>query len=298
VPGAAPRARAERALTVARRRELAGRVAAVTGGARGIGLATARALAGAGMRVAIGDLDGDAAAAAADRLGGGAIGAPLDVTDAGAFERFLDRAEAELGPLDVLVNNAGVLHLGAFLDETPEQARRQLEVNFHGTATGMRLALPRMLARGGGHVVNVASSAGRLATPPGEATYAASKHAVVGLTESVRRELLGSGVDFSIVMPGIVTTEMAAGYKSTPATRAVGPEEVAEAIVEALERRRVDVWVPRSLGTVHRIQTLLPRGGRDLLFRVLRTDRVTWEADRGARAAYDARVGEVPVERP
>src|SRR5919106_485770 len=107
-------------------RELAGRVAAITGGARGIGRATAHALAREGMRVAIGDVDSEAARGTAAEIG--ALGLPLDVTDADAFDAFLAEAERELGPLDVLVNNAGVVHLGAFVDEDPARTARQIEI--------------------------------------------------------------------------------------------------------------------------------------------------------------------------
>jgi len=101
--------------------ELPNRVAAVTGGARGIGLATARALHRAGMRVAIGDLDGDLARSAAAALGDGAVGLDLDVTRRDSFTAFLDEAETALGPVDVLVNNAGIMILGRFADEEDEE---------------------------------------------------------------------------------------------------------------------------------------------------------------------------------
>jgi NAD(P)-dependent dehydrogenase (short-subunit alcohol dehydrogenase family) len=272
--------------------ELTGRVAAVTGGARGIGVAIATALVAEGLAVAIGDLDGDAAAQTASELGAGAIGLPLDVTDGASFERFLEEVEHQLGPLDVLVNNAGVLYLGPFLEETEEQTRRQFEVNVFGVITGTRLALQRMLPRGSGHIVNVASSAGRLVTPPGEATYAATKHAVVGLTESVRREHLHSGINFSIVMPGVVATEMIAGYGSGRGVAVIQPTDVARAIVSALKRPRVDVWVPGSFAVLYRVTAVLPRAGRDLLLKFLKADDVTWGADRSKRQAYDARVAE------
>jgi NAD(P)-dependent dehydrogenase (short-subunit alcohol dehydrogenase family) len=270
---------------------LAGQVGAVTGGARGIGQAIATALTAEGMKVAIGDLDGQAAAASAEALGKPTLGLELDVTDKESFEQFLNEVEHQLGPLDVLVNNAGVLHLGPFLDETDEQTARQIDVNLGGVITGTRLALTRMLPRKRGHIVNVASSAGKLATPPGEATYAATKHAVVGLTESVRREHLSSGIEFSIVMPGVVATEMIAGYGAGRGVGVVQPGDVANAIVDALKRPRVDVWVPRSFAALHRLSTLLPRAGREVMLRLLKADEITWGADRTARKAYDERVG-------
>lgn len=267
-------------------RSLHGKVAAVTGGARGIGRATAQALARAGARVAIGDLDGDLAARTGAEIG--ALGLHVDVTDRDSFAAFLDEVETVLGPLDVLVNNAGILHLGPFLEEDDAATRRQVDVNFFGVVNGTRLGVPRLLRRPEGHLVNVASSAGKIA-PPGIATYVATKHAVVGLTEAVRAEHAGSGLEFSIVMPGVVKTEMIAGYEDTRGVQQVEPGDVADAIVEALRHPRVDVFVPRSLGPVSRFMALLPRPMREALNRALKVDRVTWHADRSARGDYEAR---------
>src|SRR5207302_4428659 len=135
---------------------LFGQVAAITGGARGIGEATARAFVREGMRVAVGDLDLERARATAEALGGGTLALELDVTDRGSFERFVNEAEAELGPLDVLVNNAGIMPLGQLLDEDDLTAQRMIDINCHGVLHGMKIALPRFVARNRGHVVNIA----------------------------------------------------------------------------------------------------------------------------------------------
>jgi NAD(P)-dependent dehydrogenase (short-subunit alcohol dehydrogenase family) len=267
-------------------RAVAGKVAAVTGGARGIGRATAAELSRAGARVAIGDLDGELAARTGSEIG--ALGLQLDVTDRASFETFLDEVETALGPLDVLVNNAGILHLGPFLEEDDAATRRQFDVNVFGVINGTRLAVPRLLRRPEGHLVNVASSAGKIA-PPGIATYVATKHAVVGLTEAVRAEHADSPLEFSIVMPGVVKTEMIAGYEDARGVQKVEPGDVADAIVDALRRPRVDVYVPRSLGPVSRALALLPRPAREAVSRALKVDRVTWDADRTARDAYESR---------
>jgi NAD(P)-dependent dehydrogenase (short-subunit alcohol dehydrogenase family) len=267
-------------------RTLTGKVAAVTGGARGIGRATARALAREGARVAIGDLDAELAERTAAELGCAAHA--VDVTDPASFARFLDWVEAEVGPLDVLVNNAGILHLGPFLEEDEAATRRQVDVNLLGVIHGTRLGVLRLRERGGGHLVNLASSAGKV-TPPGIATYAATKHAVVGLTEAVRLEQRGSGIDFSIVMPGVVRTEMIAGYARSPVVAEIEPEDVADAIVGVLRRPRVDVFVPRSLGRINRLMQLLPRPAREWVGRAVGVDRITWDADRSVRGAYESR---------
>src|SRR5262249_59390661 len=126
-------------------------------------------------------------------------GLPLDVTDPDSFASFLDAA-AELGPLDVIVNNAGIMPVGAFAQEDPAVTRRQVEINLIAVMTGTRLALDRMLPRGRGHIVNIASAAGRVAVP-GEAVYTATKHAVVGFDEALRVELKGTGIEGTTVMP-------------------------------------------------------------------------------------------------
>jgi NAD(P)-dependent dehydrogenase (short-subunit alcohol dehydrogenase family) len=270
-------------------RTLTGKVVAITGGARGIGRATAAALVRERAKVAIGDIDSELVVRTAEELGGGCLGLALDVTDRASFEAFLDTVAERLGPIDVLVNNAGILHLGPFLEEDDLASRRMIDVNLVGVINGTRLAVPRLRSRPEGHLVNVASSAGHV-SPPGIATYCATKHAVVGLTEAVRAENRGLRLEFSIVMPGVVKTEMIAGYAPTSgAAKEIEPEDVAAAIVEAIRHPRVDVWVPRSLGRIVRVMGMLPRRASEAIGRALGAERVTWEADRSARAIYEAR---------
>jgi NAD(P)-dependent dehydrogenase (short-subunit alcohol dehydrogenase family) len=280
-------------------RSLHGQVAAVTGGARGIGLATARALARQGMRVAIGDIDASLAQAEAERIGSGAIGLPLDVTDRDSFERFLDEVERALGPLDVLVNNAGVMHMERFLDEDDAAAVRQVDINLHGVILGSKLALARFVGRGRGHLVNIASSAGKFGIA-GIATYSATKHGVVGLTEALRTELRGTGVELSVVMPGIVNTELVDGVSDTRGVKRVQPDDVADAIVEALQTGRFDVYVPKAIGSLWRTMAVLPRRVNEGLGRALKSDRVMMDFDRQRRAGYElrARRSEPSIEAP
>lgn len=272
-------------------RILSGQVAAVTGAARGIGKATAKALAAQGVKVAIGDLDGALAEQAAGEVGHGAIGLPLDVTRRDSFEAFVDAAEERLGPLDVLVNNAGIMQLGAFLDEDDATAHRQVDINVHGVLYGMKIVLPRFRERGRGHLVNIASTAGK-AGFPGGATYCGTKHFVVGVSEAVRAELRGSGIEISCVMPGVVNTELAAGLKEARGVRNVNPEDVANAIVEALQQPHFDVFVPKSIGTINKVMGVLPRGGREGIARALKADQVLAGADPNARRGYELRASE------
>ncbi len=270
-------------------RSLHGKVVAITGGARGIGRATAAALARKGAKVAIGDVDLELAERTAAELGGDAIALPLDVTDREAFERFLDEVERRLGPLDVLVNNAGIMQLGRFADESDAVAARQIDINLHGVITGSKLALQRFLPRRSGHLVNIASTAGK-AGVAGGATYSATKHAVVGLTEAIRGEIRGSGVETSVVMPVPVNTELAAGLvRGRGFTATVEPEQVADAIVAALELPRHDVYVPKAIAFPIRLGALLPRRVSEALGRSARTDRILADADLSARAAYEQR---------
>lgn len=267
-------------------RSLAGKVVAITGGARGIGRATAAALTRKGAKVAIGDLDLALTEQAARELGAGVVGLQLDVTDRASFTRFLEQVEQQLGPLDVLVNNAGIMHVGPFVEESDEIAARQIDINLHGVITGSKLALERFLPRRTGHLVNVASTAGK-AGVPGGATYSATKHAVVGLTEAIRGEIRGSGVETSIVMPVPVNTQLAAGLQKGRGIGLVEPEDVADEIVDALERPRQDVFVPRSIGRITKVGAMMPRPVYEAVGRLMQTDRVLGGADASARAAYE-----------
>jgi len=268
-------------------RSLAGRVIAITGGARGIGRATAEALAREGARVAIGDLDTDLARRTADEVGRAVSAFALDVTDRASFEAFVDAVEAELGPVDVLVNNAGIMPLGPFLEEDDATARRLVDINVHGVLHGMKVVLPRFAARRSGHLVNIASAAGK-GPYPGGATYCGTKHFVVGVTETVRGELRGSGVDVSVVMPVVVDTELATGLGKARGIPLVQPQDVAEAIVETLRRPRFDVYVPRSMGPLTALAAVVPRPVREAALRAIGADRVLW-VDPAKRREYELR---------
>jgi NADP-dependent 3-hydroxy acid dehydrogenase YdfG len=271
-------------------RILAGQTAAITGGARGIGRATAQALMSQGMRVAIGDVDLAAAEQTAAELGASAVALPLDVTDRDSFSRFLDAAEEQLGPVDVLINNAGIMPVGPFIDEDDLTARRLVDINIHGVLIGMKLALARMVPRDRGHIINIASQAGKYGAPGG-ATYSATKHAVVGLTEAVRGELrlMGAHIDLSYVMPFVVNTELGGGLVEARGMHKLEPRDVADAIVDALQHGTVEVWVPKSARRTHVLGTLLPRRLAESVARAMKADQILTGADTNARRDYELR---------
>jgi len=285
-------------------RIIVGQVAAITGGARGIGKATAHALVREGMRVAIGDLDVRAAQDAAEQIGRGTIALELNVTDPDSFAAFVDAVEEHLGPIDVLINNAGIMQLGPFLSEDPLTTRRMIDINIYGVHYGSMLALQRMVPRGRGHLINIASAAGKAGYPHG-ATYCGTKHYVVGMSEALRGELRGTGVEVSVVMPVVVQTELGSGLPTTRGVKQVEPDDVAAEIVSALKQPRFDVFVPRSVGPLNQVMAVVPRSGREALSRALKADKVLSGADPNARAAYELRAsrsgpglepGEAPKE--
>ncbi|MCX5044095.1 SDR family oxidoreductase [Aldersonia sp. NBC_00410] len=227
---------------------LAGKVVVVTGGARGIGLAIATAMHDLGAKVAIGDIDESAVEEAGSRSGFG-IHCGLDVTSRQSFVDFLDAVEDRLGPIDVLVNNAGIVAVGPAIDEPDAVTQRVLDVNVHGMMLGTKLAAKRMIPRGRGHIINIAS-AGAIMPVPGIASYSATKFAVLGFTDAVRLENRGSGVHFSVVLPSLTNTEMIAGVGRARGFQNLEPEDVAKAVVGLIAKPRPRVVVPRSFGVV------------------------------------------------
>jgi NAD(P)-dependent dehydrogenase (short-subunit alcohol dehydrogenase family) len=269
------------------RRSLSGKVVAITGGARGIGKATASALVRKGCRVAIGDLELELAEQTATELGGGTVALRLDVTDRSSFEHFLDEAERQLGPVDAVINNAGIMPVTPFEDESEDSVRRQVDINIVGVITGTQLAIKRLRPRRSGYIVNIASQAGKSGLP-GIATYSGTKHAVVGISEAVRAELRGSGVEVLCVMPTVVNTELTSGV-GQKWVKPVEAVDVANEIVEAMEVPRFDVFVPRANGVLYKILAPLPRSWREALGRAMKVDKLMTEVDHGARRAYENR---------
>jgi short-subunit dehydrogenase len=273
-------------------REISGRVVVVTGAGRGIGRAIALELARSGARLALADLDvtsAETVAAEIGRLGQHARAYALDVTKREDVAAIASRIERELGEIDIWINNAGIMCLGPFLDQPVSQDRSQMRVNFDGVVNGLRAVLPLMLKRRRGHIINIASAAGRVGTPYA-AIYSATKHAVIGLTEAVRAEHLESGVDFTYVMPGVVRTELIAGAGEPAWPPVAAPEDVAKAVADAIQTKQVDVYVPKVARISVILPAFLPRFALEWIGKKLKIDQMFANVDEKARAAYAKRI--------
>jgi NADP-dependent 3-hydroxy acid dehydrogenase YdfG len=235
-------------------KNLKGRVALVTGASSGIGAATATSLAGAGARVVAAARRTGRLTELIERLrhaGGEAIAVEADVADRASAERMVATTVERFGRLDILVNNAGVMKLAPFADSAPEDWRQMIDVNLMGLLYCTRAAVPHLKRAGGGHIVNISSVAGRLAFPSG-AVYTATKFAVVGFSEALRREHIADKIRVTVIEPGAVATELVdhipdratkeriAEWQAT--MRQLQSEDIAAAILYAVSQPdRVDV---------------------------------------------------------
>jgi 2-hydroxycyclohexanecarboxyl-CoA dehydrogenase len=206
------------------------RVAMVTGGARGIGRGIALALATGGRKVAVADLLEDEAAATAEEAGGIAVG--LDVTDSGSVAAAVERIEQELGPVDVLVNNAGWDEARPFLETDEPFWDRVIEINFKGGLRTTRAVLPGMVERGWGRVVNIGSDAGRVGSSL-ESVYSGAKGGVIAFTKTIAREVARSGVTANVVCPGPTKTAFLDRIAGE------GGERLVESLTRAVPMRRL-----------------------------------------------------------
>ena len=267
-----------------------GKTIAITGAARGIGYATAEALLKRGARVVIGDRDVALQESSVAKLSnlGPASGYPLDVTDRESFATFLDKARTDGGGhSDVLINNAGVMPIGPFLDQSEQSIRSSIEVNLYGVIAGCQLALPDMIARRRGHIINIASLSGVIPVP-GQVVYVGAKFGVVGLSAALADEVAPHGVHVSVVMPPFTNTELISGTKEM-SIKPAEPEDIAAAIVKTLNKPKTHVSVPPALRfTAQAAQMLGPRGRRWLNGK-LGLDNVFLEFDQTKRAGYEQR---------
>lgn len=245
----------------------------VTGGGNGIGAKAAERAVAEGHRVAVADVDEDAAADLCGRLGDRALALRLDVRDVGGWEEALDAAWERFGGVDVLVNNAGLIHPGWFREQSIEQIEHMVQVNLLGLVKGVRAIIPRFTAQGHGHIINVASYVA-FATLKGQTVYSATKHAVRAFHHGVAQEHESDPIDFTLICPTAVDTRMlrqqygrdscALAFSGAPVT----PERVAAAIHRAARERPLEILVPRWPGAALRFVGVMPRLLRTITRRV------------------------------
>ena len=269
-------------------KDLRGKVVIVTGGARGIGAATARAFGDAGAQVVIADIDKEAIEAAESSIRP-AKSAYLDVTSRASFESLFDDVEGTLGPVDILVNNAGIMPMVKVTEIPDALADRVLDINLRGVILGTRVALSHMLPRHRGHIINMSSTLGEF-VGPGLSDYCASKFGVIGFTDSARYELKGTGVDLSLVLPGQVNTELVAGIRKAKGFGLASPESIADAIVGLARRPRRRVYSPLSFAAIAVGFKLLPRGLGEAMITALGGRTIVDSIDSAGRSAYDERI--------
>lgn len=268
---------------------LHGHVVAITGGARGIGLATATHLASLGAKVVIGDID-EAELPRAAAASGAIAHTRVDVTDRDSFAAFLDLVERDAGPLTVLVNNAGIMPVGRIIDEPEHIARRMMDINVLGVITGTKLALERMLPRRSGHIINIASLAGEYQFP-GLATYCATKHAVLGFTGTVRKEVAGDGISVCAVLPTLTNTQLGSGASGIRGVRVPEAVEIAAAIERQIRKPVPRLRVTRLAGVLVQSQHYLPPFVYQAISRALGAETMFISGiDEEVRRSYEERI--------
>lgn len=265
-------------------RTLAGKRVLITGGGSGIGRSLAHRFAREGAEVALADLNAEAADQVAGdirRQHGHADAFALDVTDAVAIARVRQEISAGGRPIDVLVNNAGVVHGGAFLDVPLDRHLATYRVNTLGPIMLTHAFLPDLIARPEAHIVHLASASGLLGLPFGS-TYASSKWALIGFSESIRMELTELGhrhIGVTAVCPGYVHTGMFDGVRAPRLTRILTPDRVADLTVRAVLASRAFVLVPWLVRITPVLNAALPRALFDLLARAfgVNTSMASWK---------------------
>jgi NADP-dependent 3-hydroxy acid dehydrogenase YdfG len=235
----------------------------ITGAASGVGAATTRLAVSRGHRVAACDVNRDGLAALCTPLGANAQAIDLDVRDPEDWGRALDAVWQRFGRLDVLVNNAGLVHVG-FMHEVPlEKLRHMVDVNVLGVIYGVRLSVPRFLKQGHGHIVNVASLASFVPLP-GQATYAGTKHAVRAFNHGVALELRDTPITLTLICPAAIDTPMLRQQISSDAAalsfadKSLTAEQVAEAVLRGARDKPREILLPAARGELLRVAGVFP----------------------------------------
>jgi len=264
-------------------------IAVITGGARGIGRALAKDLIARGYDVVIGDLDLAVTDATARELGDHATAIRLDVTDRTLIAETIAHVESTLGPIELWINNAGIMPTGRFSDQSIELSRAIIEIDYVSVVEATRAILPVMLARGHGTIVNMASATG-MKPLAGLAAYSGAKAAVIGFSAALHRELRRTGVRIMVVSPNMVRTAMGAGITPPAISGSISAAAVSKATLRGLDRGRFHVIVPRRFALILRLFTNLPLSWQDWIDDRANSDRIGLGGDPAERAKYLAGV--------
>ena len=237
--------------------ELRGSIGILTGASRGLGVYIAEALTRKGVSLALAARSEDElkeTQARIERLGGRAISVSTDVGKMRDLQTLVERTESELGPIDLVVNNAGIEKYSHYQDLDPEVIEKTLRINLWAPEVLTRLTIPGMIERRRGHIVNVASVAGKTAVPY-NSIYSSSKHGLVGFSWSLREEVKSYGVGVSVVCPGFVADSgmfhhWSQGKKPPSVSQSVKPEKVADAVVHAVEADKAEIIVAKGLAKI------------------------------------------------
>ncbi len=260
-------------------------IAVVTGAARGIGKQIATDLLAAGYRVVIGDLSLVETKRVAAELGENCFAVELDVTNLRQLTKVVDTIEKTIGTIAVWINNAGIMPTGRVLGQDPALAAKIIDVNMRGTYEAIGVILPRMIERRAGTIVNIASATG-IKPLAGLAVYSSTKAAIIAYSDSLRRELRGTGVRVCVVAPNLARTAMSAGITAPRVSGSVSAEQVSRTVLGAIRTGRFLSTVPRWLKPVIRLNKAMPIRLQDWLDDRIRMDRIGLGGDPSARAAY------------
>jgi short-subunit dehydrogenase len=272
--------------------ELKGKRVLITGGAQGIGLEMAIKFAGRGAEIVIADLNEaklPGAKARIEEVGVAAWAFPVDVTNPASIASLRAQIAAEAGPVDVLVNNAGVVFGGPFTETPLDRHFKTFEVNVLGVVAMTHAFLADLIERPEAHLVHISSASGFIGLPYGS-TYAASKWAVIGFSESIRAELNLTGrkhVHSTVVCPSYIGTGMFDGVEAPKATNILDPAYLAEKVVQAVERNRIHVLEPFMVKLTPLLRSLLPTGLSDKLSHLFGADTsmAHWTGHEGEEAS-------------